>query len=1784
MEDTKSDVLSGVCIIENSALSVFAKSGEDFIVNIPFQVNRAWSSKYGIIFERNTTTEGFQSGSKTNQPDSLPVIFSMMHPLDDIAPVVKRSVSTSTNPQSTPQLKYFCDPSEEIIFCNLNPSLIMTYNKKGFHSVWKLRTTTFEEAEFACSKIQIDSQNNPVHTPVTRASSYSSKSSHSKLNLSHHTPGHSTHSPFRSFPSSCVNSPAGSRSMSPSASGLTHMATLSRSHPPSCNSSASHSQNFTPLSAISHRSPLSPMTNNNTCKFMEPLAPDICFDHEWSESHSAGHTTKASKAFLSVDMTGHNFLCYFFKEQFVLQLVKFEESNDTNRWIFGTSSCIPALDAESLPDLNLIITVDTNCTISLYTGLIKVAKVHVADIFVPSNDVSSFSVSFPSICYTTPKRESFIASTRPPSATSTKFGDENKVLSPVPMITEETFSKPVLYDEMLFFHVGPVKSVRDVVKNRVTLETCMGLYRLQIPEIAVSKTVMKCLEALKHILPRDVYTNVFVKWYSCRNAPGPSDMNTESELNAFLLCLLGALGFDTEKVSLWNFLKQVSLVPAQIKKQKIHEKGCDDDWSYLLATNLHEQYCELRLACDSSKHNLISSDISTFNTSTILFPYMAHVLFALHLVYEDCKLDITLWNDLSQMCSFLSELARELRQYKFLDHYWKDFPNQFNSLNKHFMLSEDQIQMIHYPNYFVNAPCVYTWIKEYLSSGRCQPFPYIPQVTNMLCHIIMVYAILASVDQPAQKVQDYLSQIIVPGVRIKDLLDDNLLASCYKISTNPKKAAIFFLTKIGFTVKDLTSLPIGLALPIKDAILNCWREPSCLWSKDMFDLIGRRDLSSLEVCEQKHIQYNLNKTKNEAGKNGNNRETDDGLCHLDLEVLRLRFSQDHRIHDVYHMLQSSKPVRIALQQRPEVSDHEFIEEQERHLYSLCIRTMAATVGRGMFTLRTYSPVVTEILPIPRLCLTGRAPPRNTTVDLSHIDVPANMNMWPLFHNGVAAGLSISPNASKIDSTWMVYNKPRPTNVDSPTEHAGFLMALGLNGHLSRLTTLSIHDYLCKGHDLTSVGILLGVSAAKRGTMDLSATKMLSIHIEALLPPTSTELDVAPAVQVAAVMGLGLLYQGSGHHHMAEVLLGEIGRPPGPEMEHCIDRESYSLAAGLALGLITLGKGKEMSGVADLPMADQLYHYMVGGHKRPLTGIHKEKHKSPSYQIREGDNVNVDVTSPGATLALGMMFFNTDNHAIAEWMTGPDTQFLLDMVRPDFLLLRTLSKGLILWSSVHPSVKWVKSHLPEIVAKHAFQRGNTHSDVDHETMSQAYCNIIAGGCFCLGLKFAGSSNSEAFETLMQYAKHFLSLSRKLVGDPGGRSTIETCLNVVVLSLAMVMAGTGDLGVIRICRHLRSRVSQASSYVLYGSHMVTHMALGLLFLGGGRYSLSTSPLSIGALVCAFFPKFPQHSNDNRYHLQAFYHLYVLAAEPRLIIPRLIDSHKPVYINIKVKFKDTPFYQNAEYTVRAPCLLPELKFLKQVIIEDSRYWPIVFDCDENWDILRNLLEKGGTLHVMQNAGCLPYSEDPQNVPISNFSSDPVALNFASCFLKTMAVSKKEKEWQQKVCGFLFECASLEKMEALPICLAMIQMAKQTDFKQHTFELWQIKLVEAYEKWIKRYSSHYTDSLTLLRPDFSLTVTSEVGIATKAAVKGYEEYLLHYITQNWNSRGDVIANYPGVLVGFLLLLDINHMSPFNMQFPTGEICLPWLYSQLRHLNLPVSSVMSISSLLSPHKSSALK
>lgn len=155
-----------------------------------------------------------------------------------------------------------------------------------------------------------------------------------------------------------------------------------------------------------------------------------------------------------------------------------------------------------------------------------------------------------------------------------------------------------------------------------------------------------------------------------------------------------------------------------------------------------------------------------------------------------------------------------------------------------------------------------------------------------------------------------------------------------------------------------------------------------------------------------------------------------------------------------------------------------------------------------------------------------------------------------------------------------------------------------------------------------------------------------------------------------------------------------------------------------------------------------------------------------------------------------------------------------------------------------------------------------------------------------------------------------------------------------------AGSGNLKVLRRCRMLRDRLGPGYSHVTYGSHMAIHMAIGLQFLGAGRLTLSRSPEAIAALLCAFFPKFPIHSNDNRYHLQAFRHLYVLAVEPRLLLPRDIDSGKLCLCNITYTTLD-----GKSISKMAPCMLPELSELAEIRFEDANYWLIKFNRENNW-----------------------------------------------------------------------------------------------------------------------------------------------------------------------------------------------------------------------------------------------
>lgn len=105
----------------------------------------------------------------------------------------------------------------------------------------------------------------------------------------------------------------------------------------------------------------------------------------------------------------------------------------------------------------------------------------------------------------------------------------------------------------------------------------------------------------------------------------------------------------------------------------------------------------------------------------------------------------------------------------------------------------------------------------------------------------------------------------------------------------------------------------------------------------------------------------------------------------------------------------------------------------------------------------------------------------------------------------------------------------------------------------------------------------------------------------------------------------------------------------------------------------------------------------------------------------------------------------------------------------------------------------------------------------------------------------------------------------------------------------------------------------------------------------------------------------------------HLYVLAVEPRVILPRDIDSGQYCYATVQLTFVDDNETQGQEIVLQAPCLLPQLSSLQKIELKDTRYWEIIFEKNYNWQQFEDMLKRSDSLSVKQRAGCLSYIEDP-------------------------------------------------------------------------------------------------------------------------------------------------------------------------------------------------------------------
>jgi anaphase-promoting complex subunit 1 len=282
--------------------------------------------------------------------------------------------------------------------------------------------------------------------------------------------------------------------------------------------------------------------------------------------------------------------------------------------------------------------------------------------------------------------------------------------------------------------------------------------------------------------------------------------------------------------------------------------------------------------------------------------------------------------------------------------------------------------------------------------------------------------------------------------------------------------------------------------------------------------------------------------------------------------------------------------------------------------------------------------------------------------------------------------------------------------------------------------------------------------------------MFTLHIPRLRHYQQGEDEISPLVHAAAIVGLSLLFQGSGHRHITETFLAALETT-------IFETPSEPLSLGIAIGLVNLGMGDESGSLRE---SRERLCVIFSGSKT----VDARNDKTATF-----GNSDFFAVAPAAVLALALGYIRTDHaHVKLAMMLPNDANFVNGML-PDVVLLRTMA-SLLLDADPRTALNFaIPSGLtPEILA-----------------------SLVTGFAIACGLKLAGTLNLKAFERLQTIAK-CLALIEKVPFDfaecPALRR--EQCLAMVVLACSLVIAGTCDINFLRLRGLSAAGISQPVSH--------------------------------------------------------------------------------------------------------------------------------------------------------------------------------------------------------------------------------------------------------------------------------------------------------------------------------------------------------------------------------------
>ena len=876
------------------------------------------------------------------------------------------------------------------------------------------------------------------------------------------------------------------------------------------------------------------------------------------------------------------------------------------------------------------------------------------------------------------------------------------------------------------------------------------------------------------------------------------------------------------------------------------------------------------------------------------------LLLGLHLMGEELKLDILSSNDLYSLTPVLAQMGGWLDW-----EAWGWAPSSFYMLANinmdRWVFDGSRIGSVRLPRQKFAPPSILKQIEDIGAGARAGSFLTLPDILS------------AYSGTPSRPINLHMLTPRTLLALTLSALFDSTTSYC-----------VMEMEKTGLTVLQLDTFPEGVAIPLRSALAKCQAKPGSTSNTSILAMIDRDDIAMLDQCEDtsrpqikapevaSHDATRDFHTVCNSTLEVEQVSSYDGSAELDRQTItRMIFKDDQRFGEAAKLLHPLKPAVARCFQEPDWSDTDLLEAQQEMVKVIAIRTLSFSPGRGMLFYSARFPLLTEKFPIHGFTLSCIMKPSNTTVTADRNVYTEEKVSWAFFHAGVEAGLSISKGAKGVDTSWILFNKPQELS----NRHAGFLLALGLNGHLKSIAKWVAFKYLTPKHTMTSIGLLLGLAASYLGTMDTLITRLLSVHVTRMLPPGAAELNLSPLTQTAGIMAIGLLYCGTQHRRMSEIMLSEIENTEQEDSTSPMDDlrdEGYRLAAGLALGYINLGQGKNLTGLHDMQLVERLLVLAVATKRVDLVHI-------------------LDKATAAATLAIALIFMKTEDAALARKIDVPDTAQQFEYVRPDIFLLRTLARHLIMWNGITPTINWMRSQLP----KHYHSQVRLNDVRALHTGNLPLFNIIAGICISIGLRFAGTARQDVRDLLGHYLDQFIRISRLPAlsyDNKLTRITTRNCQDTVALAAASVMAGTGDIYLFRRLRALHGRTDPETPF---GSHLAAHQAIGLLFLGGGTYTFNTSNLAVASLLSAFYPLFPTTVQDNKSHLQAFRHLWVLASEPRCLTVRNVENLRPMTLPVVIVLQS-----GKELEANAPCLLPELESISSIFSNDPRFWRVTLD----------------------------------------------------------------------------------------------------------------------------------------------------------------------------------------------------------------------------------------------------